>query len=79
MVASNRIRRNSKGLQIEVEVLLVREGNYWVSYAPALKRSSYGGTKEEARKGFSDALGIFLADTVQRDTRRTARFSPLAW
>jgi len=68
MAANNRIRRNSKGLEIEVEVLLVKEGNYWVSYAPSLKLSSYGDTKEEARKGFSEALGIFLADTVGKGT-----------
>lgn len=68
MAANNRIRRNAKGIEIEVEVLLVKEGDYWVSYAPSLKLSSYGDSKEEAKKGFSEALGIFIEDTVRKGT-----------
>ena len=68
MAANNRIRSNSKGLEIEVEVLLVKEGDYWVSYAPSLKLSSYGHTKEEAKKGFSEVLGIFMDDTIRKGT-----------
>jgi len=68
MAANNRIRKNLKGLEIEVEVLLVKEGDYWVSYAPSLKLSSYGDSKEEAKKGFSEALEIFLEDTMKKGT-----------
>lgn len=68
MAANDRIRKNAKGLQIEVEVLLVKEGDHWVSYAPSLKLSSYGQTKEEAKKGFTEALEIFITDTVRKGT-----------
>lgn len=68
MAANNHIRKNLKGLEIEVEVLLVKEGDYWVSYAPSLKLSSYGDSKEEAKKGFSEALEIFLEDTMKKGT-----------
>ena len=68
MAANNRIRKHAKSLEIEVEVLLVKEGDYWVSYAPSLKLSSYGDSQAEAKKGFSEALGIFIDDTMKKGT-----------
>lgn len=68
MAANNRIRKNAKGMQIDVEVLLVKEGAYWVSYAPSLKLSSYGDSKEDAKRGFSEALEIFISDTLKKGT-----------
>ncbi len=57
-----------KALAIEVEVLLVKEGDYWVSYAPSLELSSYGDSRAEAKKGFSEALSIFIDDTIKKGT-----------
>lgn len=68
MAANNRIRKHAKSLEIEVEVLLVKEGDYWVSYAPSLKLSSYGDSQAEAKKGFSEALSIFIDDTIKKGT-----------
>ena len=68
MAAKNSIRKNVKGFEIEVEVLLVKEGKYWVSYAPSLKLSSYGDSQADAKKGFSEALGIFIDDTMKKGT-----------
>jgi predicted RNase H-like HicB family nuclease len=64
----DRIRKIKHGLDIVVEVLLVKEGDYWVSYAPSLKLSSYGDSKEEAKKGFAEALRIFIDDTSRKGT-----------
>jgi predicted RNase H-like HicB family nuclease len=64
----NRIRKNAQSLEIEVEVLLVKEGEYWVSYAPSLKLSSYGDSQAEAKKGFAEALTIFIDETMKKGT-----------
>jgi len=64
----NRIKPIPRGLDITVEVLLVKEGDYWVSYAPSLKLSSYGDSQAEAKKGFSEAFGIFIEDTMRKGT-----------
>jgi len=68
MAANNRIRKNAQSLEIEVEVLLVKEGDYWVSYAPSLKLSSYGDSQAEAKRGFAEALSIFIDDTMKKGT-----------
>ena len=68
MAANNRIRKHAKSFEIEVEVLLVKEGDYWVSYAPSLKLSSYGDSQAEAKRGFSEALSIFIDDTIKKGT-----------
>ena len=68
MAANNRIKKSAKDLEVEIEVLLVKEGDYWVSYAPSLKLSSYGDSKDEAKRGFSEVLQIFMDDTVRKGT-----------
>lgn len=68
MASKNHIKKGAKGLDVEIEVLLVKEGDYWVSYAPSLKLSSYGDSKVEAKKGFSEALEIFISDTLRKGT-----------
>jgi predicted RNase H-like HicB family nuclease len=55
-------------IKIEVSVHLLKEGNYFVAYCPALDLSSYGKTEAEARQAFNGAMKIFLEETEKRGT-----------
>jgi predicted RNase H-like HicB family nuclease len=57
-----------KTVDVSLEVLLIKEGEYIVSYCPALELSSYGTTEEDAKQGFEGALEIFLQDTHEKGT-----------
>ncbi len=69
MAANNRIRKNHKGLEIEVEVLLVKEGDFWVSYAPSLMLSSYGSTQTAAKKALAEVFLITLDHLTNRSLK----------
>ena len=65
---SDRIRRDQDGLEITVEVMLIKDGEQWVSYAPSLQLTSYGNTQQEAKDGFAEALDIFMEHTACKGT-----------
>ena|ERR1700761_1770993 len=51
-----------------VEVQLIKDGDYVVSYCPALELSSYGDDEEDAKEGFEEALNIFIDELHKRGT-----------
>lgn len=53
-------------VQVSVEVHLIQQGDYIVSYCPALELSSFGVTEQAAKDGFEGALRSFLSDTQQK-------------
>jgi len=65
---SNFIKKDSNTVTVSVEVQLIKEGDYIVSYCPALELSSFGQTEEEATEGFEGALETFLKDTHDKGT-----------
>jgi predicted RNase H-like HicB family nuclease len=65
---SHRIKRDKDSLELTVEVLLIKEGDQWVSYAPSLQLTSYGDTQQSAKEGFQEALEIFIEHTVRKGT-----------
>lgn len=54
--------------EVSVEVLLIQDGDYIVSYCPALELSSFGDTEQEAKEGFEEVLEIFLDDVHTKGT-----------
>jgi len=50
-------------VNVSLEVELIKQGDYVVSYCPALELSSFGITEDEAKQGFDGALETFLKDT----------------
>jgi predicted RNase H-like HicB family nuclease len=65
----NIIRTDGKDVvNVLLEVELIKEGDYIVSYCPALELSSFGETEDEAKEGFEDALAIFIEDTTGKGT-----------
>ncbi len=57
-----------KVVNVSVEVQLIKQGDYIVSYCPALELSSFGDTEDDAKTAFEAALGIFLKDTHEKGT-----------
>ncbi len=55
-------------VNVSLEVELIKEGDYIVSYCPALELSSFGSTEEEAIDGFDGALHTFLQYTHEKGT-----------
>lgn len=58
----------TKVIEIGVQVLLKKEGRYYVAYCPALELSSYGTTESSAMKSFEEAMQIFLEETDRKGT-----------
>ncbi len=65
---SNQIIHNQKELTVEVEVLIVKEDDYFVAYCPALELSSYGDSEEYAIKSFREEVNIFLEEAQKQGT-----------
>jgi len=51
-----------------VEVQLIKDGDYIVSYCPALELSSFGKDEDDAKEGFEEALNIFFDELNKRGT-----------
>ena len=61
-------RRRMTEVTVQVQVKILKEGDYLVAYCPMLELSSYGKTLEEAKQGFEGAMRIFIEETVKRGT-----------
>jgi predicted RNase H-like HicB family nuclease len=57
------IRKAKSAVEVQVDVVLLKEGDYYVALCASLNVSSYGITKEEAREEFDEALQIFINET----------------
>ena len=62
------IHRSASDVKVELEVLIKKEDDYFVSYCPALNLSSYGKTPQEARENFETEIKIFIEETINRGT-----------
>jgi predicted RNase H-like HicB family nuclease len=59
---------NASIVEAFVEVQLIKDGDYVVSYCPALELSSFGKDEEDAKEGFEEALNIFIDELHKRGT-----------
>ena len=64
----NQIKGSKADLHVSIEVMLVKEGDYWVALAPALRITGYGKTQAEAKKSFAIEADIFFEETAKRGT-----------
>jgi len=56
------IKKTGKSVEVKVDVLLIKEGDFFVAFCPSLNISSYGDTDKDAKKAFDAALHIFIAE-----------------
>jgi predicted RNase H-like HicB family nuclease len=50
---------------INLQYILIKEGNCFVAYAPSLDLSSCGKTKSKAKKMLDEAIDLFLEESVE--------------
>lgn len=55
-------------VKTKLEVVVLREGDAFIAYSPALDLSTCGQTFEEAQQNFNEALDIFLVECIKDDT-----------
>ena len=65
-------------LQFSLPVAVLREGDQFVAYTPALDLSTSGDTYAEAKKRFEEAVGIFFEETMRMGTLDEV-LSDLGW
>jgi predicted RNase H-like HicB family nuclease len=58
----------SNTVDVLLDVLLIKEGDYIVSFCPALNLSSFGDSEQDAKEAFDEALTIFLNDIQKKGT-----------
>ncbi|MBI2164802.1 MAG: type II toxin-antitoxin system HicB family antitoxin [Chloroflexi bacterium] len=55
-----------------IEVVFYREGKAWVAQALNVDVSSFGDTREEARKAIKEALELYFDDAPQAEVIQVA-------
>ncbi|MFH1226029.1 MAG: hypothetical protein V1684_01955, partial [bacterium] len=57
-----------KLLEIKLPVSILREGERFVAYTPALDLSTSGQSYEEVKKRFSEIVNIFFEELIKKNT-----------
>ena len=68
MPKKNLIHNQGNTLIVEINVMLLIEGDQFVAYCPALELSSYGESEEIAKKRFEEEINIFFEETAKKGT-----------
>ncbi|MBN2350350.1 MAG: hypothetical protein JXJ22_16040 [Bacteroidales bacterium] len=55
-------------ITVGLHVVLLKEGDTFVAYCPALELSSYGGSEEKAKQRFEEEIKIFFDETAKKGT-----------
>jgi predicted RNase H-like HicB family nuclease len=55
--------KSATSVEVQIDIILVKEGEYYVALCPSLNVSSYGETQKEAKSAFDEALKIFISET----------------
>ena len=51
-----------------IQVLLIKEGDAYVCYAPAFDLAAHGDTREDAKKSFEKTFNIFVQEVTRMGT-----------
>jgi len=55
-------------INVSLDVAIIKQGNYYIAYAPALELTAYGKTIKSARKDFEQVLEIFFEETTEANS-----------
>ena len=69
---------NKVNFQFSLPISIIKEGESFISYSPALDLSTVGNTFEEAQQRFEEAVQIFFEEVNQRGTLEEALLE-LGW
>ncbi len=59
---------NKINIGVKLPVSIIREGKKYIAYTPALDLSTSGRNYQEAKKRFSEIVGIFFEEIVNKKT-----------
>ena len=62
---TNRIHKSKDSITLQLDVLIIKEEDYFVAYCPALELSSYGKSQSEAKAAFKVDIKIFIDETAK--------------
>jgi len=65
-------------IQYSLPVIVMKEGDSFISYSPALDLSTVGESFDEAKKRFEEAVGIFFEEIIKMGTVDQA-LTELGW
>ena len=54
--------------EMQLSLLIYKQGDYFVAFCPSLELSSYGDSIEDAKKGFADAMDLYLEHSIENGT-----------
>jgi hypothetical protein len=57
---------NKPVVKFNLSVAVIKEGDKFVAYSPALDLSTCGKTAKEAKKRFCEAVGLFFEEIIKR-------------
>ena len=60
------IKKSARSVEVQVDVVLIKDGEYYVALCPSLNVSSYGQTQVEAKQAFDEALKLFISETDKK-------------
>ena len=58
--------KSAISVEVQVDVVLVKEGKYYVALCSSLNAPSYGQTQKETKVAFDEALKIFISETEKK-------------
>jgi len=64
--------------EAKLSVAILKEGNRYIAFSPALDLSTSGKTEKEARKRFGEAAQLFFEETTEAGTLERA-LRELGW
>ncbi len=65
-------------IEFSLSVTVIKEGDTFVAYSPALDLSTVGDTFDEAKKRFGEAVQIFFEEITEKGTVEEA-LTELGW
>lgn len=63
-----KIVRNKNIADVELDVLMLKEDDYYVAYCPSLDLSAYGKSVKQAQRSFEKNIDIFFKETNRKGT-----------
>lgn len=55
-------------IELQLNVLVFEQGDYYVAFCPSLNLSSYGDSIEEAKTGFDEVMTSYLEDCKETNS-----------
>ncbi|RWZ88344.1 MULTISPECIES: hypothetical protein [unclassified Hydrotalea] len=55
-------------IELQLNVLVLQQGDYYVAYCPSLNLSSYGDTIDDAKVGFDEVMEAYLEECKENGT-----------